>query len=80
MKIYLTKAWSVAPHGHTVVTYPAGTELTGRLAELALVDGAAKISEDEIEAATMTDLEIKIEPQVEKKRRGRPPRNREQHV
>jgi len=79
VKVIITKEWKVAPQGHTVVVYSPGTMLIGRVAELALADGVGQIVEQEpIESASEPELESKVEPQLEKKRRGRPPKNRDQ--
>lgn len=79
MKVVLIKEWTVAPQGHTVVTYPPGTMLIGNVANLAIADGAGRVIEEEqIETSEEQDLETKVEPQIEKKRRGRPPKNKDQ--
>lgn len=56
--IKLIRDYRCAPEGHTVVLYPKGTPVEGKVAEWALSDGAA--------------LEIKPEAPKEVKRRGRP--------
>lgn len=81
MKVVLTKEWKVAPQGHTVITYFPGTMLIGRVAGLAMADGVGRVIEEEqIETSSEPGLETKVEPQMEKKRRGRPPKNRDQEA
>lgn len=57
--------YKCAPDGHTVRSFPEGSILTGLAAEYALQDGAGEIVEG-------TNLETKITPPTEAKRRGRP--------
>lgn len=75
MKAILTRAYACAPEGHTVFKFEAGAMVEGRVADLALSDGAA------IEVQAMAPLETKIEtpeetkitpPDEAKKPRGRP--------
>lgn len=42
MQVTLTRDYSCAPEGHTIVQYKAGDVLEGRAAILAISDGAAK--------------------------------------
>lgn len=53
MKAILTRAYSCAPEGHTVLKFETGVILHGRAAEMALADGAAI----EIQAIEQSDLE-----------------------
>lgn len=69
MRVRLVREWRAAPQGHTVVVMQPGTIIEGPIAMAALSDGAAE-SIGELQLAT------KIDPPPEKKRRGRPPKNR----
>lgn len=42
ISVTLERDYRCAPEGHTVESYKAGDVVTGRVAELALQDGAAK--------------------------------------
>ena len=42
MQVTLLRDYRCAPEGHTVESYKAGDVVTGRVAELAIQDGAAK--------------------------------------
>lgn len=60
-KCKLTRAYSCAPEGHTVIRFEIGAMLTGRAAEMALADGAG------IEIGEAPALETKITPPDETK-------------
>jgi hypothetical protein len=67
MKARIIRSWACAPEGHTIIRYDAGENVEGKVAELALADGAA------VEVNDMSALENKIEQPLEVKRpRGRP--------
>ena len=67
MKARIIRSWACAPEGHTIIRYDAGEIVEGKVAELALTDGAA------VEVNVMSALENKIEQPLEVKRpRGRP--------
>ena len=67
MKARIIRSWACAPEGHTIIRYDAGENVEGKVAELALADGAA------VEVNVMSALENKIEQPLEVKRpRGRP--------
>lgn len=71
MDVKITKAggYLCAPSGHTVMHFLEGQIVNGRVAYLALADGAGI----EINMTKAADLEHKVEPPVEmKKPRGRP--------
>ena len=70
MKVRLVQEWRAAPQGHTVVIMQPGTIIDGPLAHVAISEGVAE-SIGELQLAT------KIDPPPEKKKRGRPPKNRE---
>jgi hypothetical protein len=66
MKARIIRSWVCAPEGHTIIRYDAGENVEGKVAELALADGAA------VEVNVMPALETKIEQPLEVKRpRGR---------
>jgi hypothetical protein len=66
MKARIIRSWACAPEGHTIIRYDAGENVEGKVAELALADGAA------VEINVMPALETKIEQPLEVKRpRGR---------
>lgn len=67
MKAILSRAYSCAPEGHTVMKYEAGAMLHGRAAEMALADGAA------VEVREHEPDETKIAPPDETKA---PPKKR----
>lgn len=61
MKVILTRAYACAPEGHTVHKFEQGAMVEGRVAELAIADGAG------VEVSAMAPLEIKISPPPEAK-------------
>jgi hypothetical protein len=61
VKVILSRAYACAPEGHTVIRFEAGETVEGKVAELALADGAA------VEVNVMPALETKIEPPSETK-------------
>lgn len=61
MKAILTRPYACAPEGHTVVKHEAGATVTGRVAEMALADGAA------VEVREHEPFETKIAPPDETK-------------
>jgi hypothetical protein len=66
MKARIIRSWACAPEGHTIIRYDAGENVEGKVAELALADGAA------VEVNVMPAFETKIEQPLEVKRpRGR---------
>lgn len=66
MKVRLTRDY-VAPPEFSQLPFPAGLVVDGDLAKMALRDGAG--------VALGPVLETKIEPPLEAKRRGRPPKS-----
>lgn len=42
MKVILNRDYAAAPEGHTTHQFKAGQEVEGRIAEMAVRDGAAK--------------------------------------
>lgn len=42
MEVVLTRDYKCAPEGHTTIKFKEGETLTGRAAEMAVADGAAK--------------------------------------
>lgn len=71
MEVKITKegGYLCAPSGHTVMHFLQGQIVSGRVAELALADGAG----EPISTAKAVELEYKIEePQELKRRPGRP--------
>lgn len=61
MKAILTRPYACAPEGHTVVKHEAGATVMGRVAEMALADGAA------VEVREHEPFETKIAPPDETK-------------
>ena len=61
MEVVLFTDWPVAPEGHTTFHYKAGQVLTGRVAQMALDAGVGFDPREE----------AKIEPPLERKKRGR---------
>ena len=61
MKAVLIRSYACAPEGHTVFKFEAGETVEGKIAELALADGAAR------EATPVPVLETKIDPPSETK-------------
>jgi hypothetical protein len=60
MQVRITApVYKCAPEGHTVFRYQQGDIVTGRVADLALSDGAGQV--------IAHDLETKITPPAEKK-------------
>jgi hypothetical protein len=53
MKATITKDYRCAPEGHTVRTFPAGTIVTGRVAEWALADEMATVLGEKKPAAKL---------------------------
>lgn len=75
MKVILTRSYACAPEGHTVFNFEAGAAVEGKIAELALADGAATQAQamPPLETKVETPEETKITPPDEaKKPRGRP--------
>ena len=70
MKVIITRSYSCAPEGHTVVKFSVNDIVDGKAAALALADGAG------IEAQIIDTLETKVDASYEPKRRGRPPKVR----
>jgi hypothetical protein len=70
MKAVLTRDLSIAPEGHTVFHYKAGEQITGKVAELALADGAA------IEISDIAPFEKKVEIPSETKSRTSKSKNK----
>lgn len=64
MKAVLTRDFSIAPEGHTVFHYKTGEQVTGKIAECALADGAA------IEISDIAPFEKKVETPTETKSRS----------
>lgn len=68
MQVRITiPVYKCAPEGHTLFSYAEGTIVTGNAAKLALADKAGEV-------VGGPDLETKITPPAEVKKRGRPPR------
>ena len=55
--VKLLREYRCAPDGHTVVVYPAGSEVSGQVAKWAIADGAAR--------------EVKVSEKRETKKRAR---------
>ena len=70
MRAKIVKEWRAAPQGHTVVVMQPGTIIEGPLAQVAISEGVA-------ESIGVLEIATKIDPPPEKKRRGRPPKNRD---
>lgn len=70
--------YKCAPEGHTVLSYPRGTVVSGVVARLAIADNAAEAIGADIETKITPPPEAKAEEPVsdQPKRRGRPPRAR----
>lgn len=70
--------YKCAPEGHTVLSYPMGTVVSGIVARLALADNAAEAMGDALETKVTPPPEAKASEPVpdQPKRRGRPPRAR----
>jgi hypothetical protein len=65
MRAKITKAegYTCAPQGSIVVTFPYGTEVEGRVAEMALADHAAsRMFERETKVSAPTETKVKKKP------------------
>lgn len=67
-KITHADGFKCAPDGHTVITYPLGAEVEGRVALWAIDAGAAQAYDPRDTIGKVPDLETKAPP----KKRGRP--------
>lgn len=50
MRVILTRPYACAPDGHTVIRFETGEVLVGRVAEMAIADGAAIETQEMAEA------------------------------
>jgi hypothetical protein len=72
-EIIAPQGFRIAPEGHTVVTFEAGTIVTGEIAEAALMSGMARKIDEIAESLEHKSDPDAPEPQAETpRRRGRP--------
>lgn len=70
MQARITRPYAAAPDGHTTLHYLPGALVTGRLAELAIADGAAVIDPIHNQAAPPENKVLLFTET--KRKRGRP--------